>query len=456
MPRMQQPVHQSPLIAQQQQPLGIAVQPPDWINPRRQSKLRKRALPRHFRRELAEDVTGFVQGNEHLRSRAYPRYFMPPAALATAPFLPMTTLPADTRARPRTWPGITAGLLLLAAAGAVFFQVWRTAEPDAAVLAAQEEEKRHAEVHHAVDDFLSREAKQLLDTTQKKDLAAVQRALDSLRVCFKSYGNGIPAFTDALTGWGMRAKIVYRSSVESIERKDQHYWTASLVQEKFDEHVVSGTKLEADVMEVMKQFAYDLEADRNELLVNLETRLNARELPETMKRLALTNFREQTRSRIKEMLSKLPGQSVVVGVGSITAGIVAEEAVRQLIRAVIAQAAARIAAGAAVSGGAAAGAAATGGAGGTAIAPGVGTAVGLAGGLIVGAAVDWWMTDEFKDKVAAECRRFLTTTQVALMTGDKGLEKLLLDHVTRSHNACREAVDYTLTSAAQQSSASTP
>jgi len=368
----------------------------------------------------------------------------------------MTTLPADPRARPRHWHGIAAGLLLLAAAGAVFFQVWRTAQPDAVVLAAKEEAERRAEVHRAVDDFLSSEAKQLLDKTHQKDMAAVQRALDSLRACFKSYGEGIPKFTDALTGWGMRAKIVYRSSVETIERKDEHSWTASLVQEKFDDHIMSDARLEADVMEIMKQFAYELEADRNELLVNLETRLNAAQLPETMKHLALANFRDQTRGRIKELLTKLPGQSVVVGIGSITAGIVAEEAVRQLIRTVMAQAAARIAAGAAVSGGAAAGAAATGGVGGTAIAPGVGTAIGLAGGLIVGAVVDWWMTDEFKDKVAAECRRFLTTTQVALLTGDKGLEKLLLDHVTGSNDACREAVAFTLAAAVQRQPARTP
>ena len=368
----------------------------------------------------------------------------------------MTSPPADTGARPRFRQGIAAGLLLLAAAGAAFFQVWRVSKPDAEELAAKQEELKRAEVHRAVDLFLSSQAKELLDGTQKKDMAAVQHALDSLRACFKSYADGIPEFTDALTGWGMRAKIIYRAGVETIEGKDQHYWTASLVQEKFDEHIVSATKLETDVMEVMKQFAYELEADRNELLVNLETRLNGAALPDTMKHLALRNFREQTSGRIKEMLSRLPGQSVVVGVGSITAGIVAEEAVRQLIRTVIAQAAARIAAGAAVSGGAAAGAAATGGVGGTAIAPGVGTAIGLAGGLLIGAVVDWWLTDEFKDKVAAECRRFLTTTQVALTTGDKGLEKLLLDHVTDSNKACREAVAFTLSTAATQPTVSTP
>jgi|GEM_PF-4454672 len=370
-------------------------------------------------------------------------------------FLPMTTPPDSPGARlPRLWPGIFAGLLLLAAAAAVFWQVWQSTQPDTAMLAARVEEKRRAEVHRAVDSFLSNDAKQLLGAAQRKDMAAVQRALDSLRDRFKSYAGGIDDFTSALTGWGMRSKIIYRKTVETIEQKDEHSWTASLVREKFASHIMSDAQLEADVIEIMKQFAYDMEANRNELLASLETRLNAAQLPGTMKHVVLRGFREQTRGRIQELLTRLPGHSVAVGVGSLTAGIVAEEAVRQLIRAVIAQAAARIAAGAAVSGGAAAGAVATGGAGGTAIAPGIGTAIGVAGGLIVGAVVDWWMTDEFKEKVAEQCRQFLSTTHVALVTGDKGLEKLLLDHVTGSNNACREAVALTLATAADQPSAS--
>ncbi len=345
--------------------------------------------------------------------------------------------------------------MLLAAAGAVFFQAKRTAQPDAAKEAAETLEKKRSPERIALDAFLTREAAKLLGETHRKDMAAVQRALDALRVNFKGYAEGIPAFTDALTGWGTRMKIVYRSSVETIERKDTHYWTASLVQEKFDEHVISDAKLERDVLEVMKQFAYELEANRNELLVNLEVSLHAADLPAATRQLALRNFREQTRHRIRELLARMPGQSVGVGVGSLAAGIVAEEAVRQLIRAVIAQAAARIAAGAAASGGAAAGAAVTGGAGGTALAPGVGTAIGLAGGLIVGAVVDWWLTDEFKDKVAAECRSFLIATEVALMTGDKGQEKLLLDHVNASRDACRQAVSHTLAAAAAPTSTDT-
>jgi hypothetical protein len=368
----------------------------------------------------------------------------------------MPTLPAAPGPRPRLRQALTAATLLLAAAGAVFFQVKKTADPAPAVKAADESDRQRSDSQRAINAFLTSQAKGLLDDTHRKDLSAVQRALDSLRANFKSYGEGIPEFTDALTGWGTRAKIVYRSSVETIERKDTHTWTASVVQGKFDEHILSDKKLEGDVLEVMKQFAYDLEANRNEMLVNLEVRLHEAELPATVKKVALDRFREQTRGRIKELLDRLPGQSVVVGVGGIAAGIAAEEAVRQLIRTIIAQAAARIATSAAVSGGAAAGAAATGGAGGTAIAPGVGTAIGLAGGLIVGAVVDWWMTDKFKEKVTAECRRFLSTTEVALVTGDKGLEKILLDHVTASRDACRDAVSRTLATASRSSDSPLP
>ncbi len=361
---------------------------------------------------------------------------------------------ASHRARPsRRWTGIATGLLLLAGAGVSFWQVWDISRaPDEGARVATSDVALRTAVHKAVDDFLNGDAKQLLSEAEKKDMAAVQRALDSLRGCFKTYAKGIDEFTDALTGWGMRSKIVYRSTVETIEQKNEHSWTAGLVREKFAEHVMSDARLEADVMEIMKQFAYDLEADRNEMLASLETRVRAANLPGHMAQVVMTGFREQTRERIQVLLKQLPGQSVVAGVGSLTAGIFAEEAVRQLIRTVIAQAAARIAGGAAVSGGAAAGAVATGGAGGTAVAPGVGTVVGLTGGLIVGAVVDWWMTDKFKEKVAAECRRFLTTTHVSLVTGDKGLEKILLDHVSNTNKACREAVALTLAAAADQPS----
>lgn len=353
----------------------------------------------------------------------------------------------STTSAGRAGKGLLPGIMLLAAAAGVFFLVWRTADADGARAqdraAAQQRELQRA----SVAAFLKSDAAGVLEVAKQKDMAAVQRALDALRARFKSYGEGIGAFTEALTSWGMRAKIVYRTTVETVERKDEHSWTAALVNEKFAKHVVSDAVLEADVLEVMKQFAFDLEANRNELLASLEAKVTAGALPPQVSALALKDFRGQMKSRISELLAKLPSQSVGVGVGGIAAGIAAEEAVRQIIRVVIAQAATRLAAGAAVSGGAAAGAVAAGGAGGTAVAPGVGTAIGVAGGIIVGAVVDWWMTDEFKSKVAAQCRTFLSSTQVALVTGDKGLEKIMLDCVSSSGDAARDAIAGALHSA---------
>ncbi len=69
----------------------------------------------------------------------------------------------------------------------------------------------------------------------------------------------------------------------------------------------------------------------------------------------------------------------------------------------------------------------------------------------MGAVVDWWLTDEFKERVGAECRKFLSNTEVALMTGEKGLEKILFDHVNASRDACRDAVSRTLAAAARNS-----
>ena len=110
----------------------------------------------------------------------------------------------------------------------------------------------------------------------------------------------------------------------------------------------------------------------------------------------------------------------------------------------VAQLAARIATTAAASGGAAGGAAAAGAGGGTAVAPGVGTVIGLAGGFLVGALVDWWMTDEFEEEVARQCHEFLGSTKASLLEGDQGLKQIMLQQVEHAAGAYEEAVQQSL------------
>ena len=65
---MQQALVPFRLVAQQQETLGICVQPADGIDVFGKAKLRQRAVGRAVRRELRDDAIGFVEGNEHSRS----------------------------------------------------------------------------------------------------------------------------------------------------------------------------------------------------------------------------------------------------------------------------------------------------------------------------------------------------------------------------------------------------
>ncbi len=347
----------------------------------------------------------------------------------------MTAVPAppDRTLPPRLWRGLVAGLLLLGVGAVVLHRTWERARSTAARAAAEEQAAlvrlQEQALRGKVSGFLSGEAAPLLARAKANDLAAVNRALGALDARFSEYGAGVDAFTNDLTAWGTRFKLIWRKGMETVKQREIPEGTSRLVREKFDKHVVSDARLEADVLTVMQQFAYDMEANRNELLGTLQTRLEASALPMEIRQVALADFKGRYGEQLKELLAKLPANSVMVGVGGITAGIVTEEAVRQMVRVVLTQAAARLAGGAMVSGGAAATAVAAGGAGGTAVAPGVGTAVGVVGGFLVGAVVDWWMTEEFEATVKQDVLAFLAQTRSTLISGPSGLEAMLKSQV---------------------------
>ncbi len=346
--------------------------------------------------------------------------------------------PPATSARAKR--GIAGGLLLLAAAGGLFYKVQTTATPDAVTTTGDPAVAERAALEAKLGAFFDNEARPLLAQTRGKNLAAIARVLNSLDAAFVGYEAGAPKFAKDLTGWGTRFKIMYRKGVETAEGKDEHTWTQQLLQEKFSTHVMSDATLEKDLLAIMKQFNFDLEANRNEMLAGVQTKLVAANLPVNVRQMALKDFQAQFNVNVKQLLAQMPQQSVAVGVGSIASGIVAEEAVRQVVRTIIAELAARIAASAAVAGGAAGGAAAAGAGGGTAVAPGVGTVIGLAGGFLVGALVDWWMTDEFEEKITKQCHNFLDATKQSLLSGSSGLKQVLLEQVEQSATAYEKAL----------------
>jgi hypothetical protein len=64
-PGVQEPVNQRFFVAEQQQTLGVAVEPSNRIDILWQTKISERAMFRQFPGELGEHVVGFVKGNQH-------------------------------------------------------------------------------------------------------------------------------------------------------------------------------------------------------------------------------------------------------------------------------------------------------------------------------------------------------------------------------------------------------
>ncbi len=350
-------------------------------------------------------------------------------ATTTAPRMPRWWL----------WPLTGAG-----AAAIIITGVHKAATSDPVDRAQQSAAAEAASYRVAMDTFLASDALPHLALCRTEATAAVTRALTSLDTCFAHYAGGAPAFASALTSWGTRFKIIYRSGVETAERKPEHSWTAQIVQKHFTTHVVSDVRLEADVMEILKQFNYDLEASGNTLEANLTRALQRTSFPNKVRTDIMQVFRPAFQKEIHALLKSKPTQSIGIGMGSLAAGIAVEEAVRQVIRAVVAQAATRMAAGAVTAAGAGAATTAAGTAGGTVVAPGIGTTLGLAGGFIAGAAIDWWMTDKFNAKVTAQCLSFLAKTKDSLLTSPRGLKALLAGEAQRFQEAATKAAVNTL------------
>ena len=63
--RMQQPLVPGRLVAQQQQSLGVRIQPPNGIDIGGKAEVRQRAVRRAVPGELRQDAEWFVEGDEH-------------------------------------------------------------------------------------------------------------------------------------------------------------------------------------------------------------------------------------------------------------------------------------------------------------------------------------------------------------------------------------------------------
>lgn len=251
---------------------------------------------------------------------------------------------------------------------------------------------------------------------------ALQKFKDGIHDQFEGYRAKIPVFVEDITGWGNKVKIMWESAkqIGSDDKKkvERH------VTEKFNADVVSAEQIRETLEKQVLSLRQDIEANRNEMLAAIHAAVSSDPRFDFGEVALSKNFMTALNEDIKAVSTKAGMDGMVLGGMSLLAGFAVEEAVRILTTAILTRVAASIggsmAATATTAGGATLTSAAGGGGTGALAGP-FGAAVGVGAGLIFGGIVDWVMTNRLEEKLNAQCKEFLTATEMSITSDAQGL-----------------------------------
>jgi hypothetical protein len=289
----------------------------------------------------------------------------------------------------------------------------------------------------------------LLDDFDQRNVAAADRALATLHARIARHRAGVDHFARDVRSWGTRFGVIGRYTGDlwrKVRRRDDGSHVAVYVNEKFRQQVISEDQLQQDVAAVLRQFDDDLAANRNRLYTRMSLPLATIRCKTPLVGANYDQFREQTQRQSGMLAKSLAGDTVVAGIAEFSASWAATDVSQALASRVVTQILTRVGTSLAVegieAGGATAGGAAAGGGAGSVGGP-AGTIIGLGVGLIIGAAVDWWLSDQFEAHVQQQCNQFLSLLDRRLCEGSAkgpGLRQSLTQTVQLTGQAQRESV----------------
>jgi len=114
--------------------------------------------------------------------------------------------------------------------------------------------------------FFAQQALPILEETARKNQDAIARALDTLGDSIDNYRQGIDPFIADLRSWSTTYHIFLKSFVGWWHGDEA---LANYVDGRFRRHVFSGESIAGNVRNALVELDEDLEANQNQLLVNL-------------------------------------------------------------------------------------------------------------------------------------------------------------------------------------------
>ena len=277
----------------------------------------------------------------------------------------------------------------------------------------------------------------LLEDFEKRNQNAVIKAVDVFHERVNQHRTGIKTFCDDITGWGTRFGVIGHYTSDVWERRWNKKPNVDTVKEyinaKFRKHILSESAIQADLSAAVQRFNEDLQASRNRLYAEMYLPLKGIKVPAAASDESFKVFAAQLQSESAHMMKDVAPGTLVSMLAELVGGGVAMVAGEEISELIIVQIMTRLGTQLAIEGIEAGGATAAGtalGGGGGSIAGPAGTVIGLGVGFVAGAVVDWWLSNEFKAKVAEQCSGFLDNVDRGILRGNAnapGLEKAMVD-----------------------------
>ena len=289
----------------------------------------------------------------------------------------------------------------------------------------------------------------LLDEFDQRNAQAADRALATLHGRIAMHRAGVEPFARDVRSWHTRFGVMRRLPSD-LWHKVRHTGDVNqvgvYVNDKFRKQILSEDQLQQDIAVVLRQYEEDLSANRNRLYAQMSLPLSKIRCTVPLEGTNFDHFKEVTQRIAEQMNREQAGDTVVAGIAEFGASWIATDVAQSIASRVVAQILARVGTSLAVegieAGGATAGGAAAGGGAGSIAGP-AGTVIGLGVGLVVGAAVDWWLSAEFEQRVTSQCHQFLSMLDHRLTEGNAattGLRITLGQSVKLTGQSQRQAV----------------
>jgi hypothetical protein len=291
----------------------------------------------------------------------------------------------------------------------------------------------------------------LLDEFDRQNALALRRSMRALHDRVALRRTGVVPFAQDVRSWGTRFGVMRRYPSDLWARlrrrpQDSSEVTA-YVNDKFRRHVLSEQKLQQDIAGILLGFEEDLAANRNRLYSQMSLPLAQIRCEQPLAGPAFEQFRRDVERRGVEMSRQMAPDTVVAGIAEFSSAWLATDVTQAVASRLVVQIIARLGASMAVEGVAAGGATVGGGAAGGgagSFAGPAGTVIGIGVGIVVGAAVDWWLSDKFEEKIVDQSNLFLDTLETRLREGNgksPGLRQTLTEAIKVAGQLQRKAVE---------------